>query len=121
MFRRLIAALLAFTVALAAITKPAYAFSLSSSFSSSFSSDSTSITDSFNNSTIADTTKHIAATVTKGFVETAGVAIGAGTACYLLDGIATLFFPPAAMAAAFCPAVGSAGAVIGGTKAVAGL
>jgi hypothetical protein len=54
-------------------------------------------------------------------VETAGVAIGAGTACYLLDGIATLFFPPAAMAAAFCPTVGSAGAVIGGTKAVAGL
>ncbi|MEH2041615.1 hypothetical protein [Nostoc sp.] len=63
-------------------------------------------------------TEKLANSVVNGFVTIGGFAVGGSLACYALDGIATMLFPPAAAAAAFCPAVG---AMSGGAKAFAAI
>lgn len=63
--------------------------------------------------------------VVDGAVKTVGVAVGGVLACYTIDGIATMFFPPAATLSAFCPSFGAASGgtsvVFEGAKAVTGV
>jgi hypothetical protein len=66
-------------------------------------------------------------TFTEGMVHGAGITIGtmigAAVICYGADAIATAVFPPAAILAAYCPAIGAAagggGTVVQGARAFA--
>jgi hypothetical protein len=46
--------------------------------------------------------------VVNGATETLGWAMGAVAVCYAVNGIASMGFPPAAVLAAYCPAIGAA-------------
>ncbi len=121
MFKTLIAVIVALAITITGFVKPAYA-DLSNLPFASATSLYVAVIDSESDNTasiryaIQDATKHFVDIVGKGFVETSAYALGAGAACYILDGVATLFFPPAAAAAAFCPLAGGTGAIFGGTK-----
>lgn len=126
MFRSLIAVIVALAIAVVGVVKPAYAYSSDSgvmpvnpSITINGNGNSVSFNDSFNRfvdeETIKSPSNALADGLVKGIAETTGVVIGGMLVCYALDGIATAFFPPAAAAAAFCPAIGTAG---GGAKAV---
>jgi hypothetical protein len=122
MIRGLIAVIVALAITITGFVKPAYAYSSDLVVLSVNPPHATTL-NSEDGSTasigyaIQDATEHLVTIVSKGFAETVAYAIGAGAACYILDGVATMFFPPAAAAAAFCPVVGGTGAVFGGTKA----
>ncbi len=66
----------------------------------------------------SDASQEFVNNVVNGAVTTAGFVIGGAVTCYVLDGIATAFFPPAAALAAFCPVVG--GGASAGVQALAG-
>jgi hypothetical protein len=124
MFQSLIAVIVALAIAITGFVKPACANSSDLPSFISVNSPYAIVVDSENDSAasiryaIQEATEHLVDTVSKGLVETAEYAVGGYAACYILDSIATLFFPPAAAVAAFCPVAGGAGAVFGETKAV---
>lgn len=126
MFRSLMAVIVALAIAIVGVVKPAYAYSsdsgvmpVNSSVVINGNDNSVSFYDSFDSfadeGTIKSPSDAFADGLVKGIAETTGVVIGGIVVCYALNGIATAFFPPAAAAAAFCPAIGTAG---GGAKAV---
>jgi hypothetical protein len=126
MFRSFIAVIVALAIAVVGVVKPAYAYSIDSNMglvnppiTINGNGNSVSFNDSFerfdDEGTIERPSDAFANGLMKGIAETTGVVIGGIVVCYALDGIATVFFPPAAAAAAFCPAIGTAG---GGAKAV---
>lgn len=130
MLRSLIALVVAFAIAITGIAKPAYADSNLSSYSSTDSAvvfntqgngNSITINDGFNEYGYGDMQPSTATPidpVLDAAVKTVEGVIGAAIACYAIDSIATLFFPPAGALSAFCPAIGTGNAVSKGVGAV---
>lgn len=134
MVRNLIALVLAFAISISGIVKPAYADSSNLSYVPANStvvvntqgdSNSVIIRGSFNGEsygTRQETSDSFVDGLINGAKTTLGVALGGAAVCYTIDGVATLFFPPAGALSAFCPAMGSAfgsgNAVNQGVKAV---
>ncbi len=117
MVRGLIALVIATILAVSGIAQPAYALS---GFNNSTAGSPINILG--NNNTVnvnpyplvngyndgPDTSNSLGSSIKRGFLTVGGYAIGGAAACYALDTVATMVFPPAAMAAAFCPALGVA-------------
>ncbi|MHC5746623.1 MAG: hypothetical protein ACYTXT_32975, partial [Nostoc sp.] len=108
------------------ITKPAYAFANDftalpqNSDITIHQEDSGTVKFNYVNSpaneeTTDDTSKVFVNNIVNGAVTTAKVTIAGGLLCFLIDGVATAFYPPAAQLGIFCPVVGAAS---GGAKAV---
>lgn len=118
MVRGLIALVIAFVITISGFAKPAYAGSINSNYlANSYAVvntpediNSIDIIDSFNSSDIYTThaPNSFIDGLINGALSTLGVAIGGAIVCYTLDGVATVFFPPAGALSAFCPAVGGA-------------
>lgn len=126
MFRSLIAVIVALAIAVVGVVKPAYAYSSDSGMELvnppiviNGNDNSVSFYDSFDHfadeEPIKEPSDAFVEGLVNGIVQTTGFMVGGTLVCYALDGIATAFFPPAAAAAAFCPAIGTAG---GGAQAV---
>jgi hypothetical protein len=130
MLRKLITLILSLTITIAGIMQPAYAAPGDSTKPTSFpitinnrgDNNLVYFHNSFNES--GDRTVDTASEtsddkffngVEKGLLTTAGVAVAATAACYIIDGVASAFFPPLAVLAAGCP---GAGAMAGGAKAL---
>jgi hypothetical protein len=77
--------------------------------------DSYSFNNSFNRyEKTDDFTEEFGSGIARGLGTGVGVAVGAAATCYILDGIATMFFPPAA---ALAPTCGYVGGLAGGATA----
>jgi hypothetical protein len=122
----LTAVIVALTIAVVGIVKPAYAYPsvsgimpVNSHLVINGNDNSVSFYDSFDRFAderiIESPSDKFVEGLINGITQTTGAVIGGIVVCYALDGIATAFFPPAAAAAAFCPAIGTAE---GGAKAV---
>ncbi|MDB9537944.1 hypothetical protein PN451_19260 [Dolichospermum planctonicum CS-1226] len=124
MFRSLIASIIAFAIAVTVVVNPAYAESTDTNYyvnNSGGNGDLVSIDESLNSvsdGASLDLANTFINGLWKGVVETAGVTIGGVIACYSIDGIATLVFPPAAALAAYCPAMPAIGGALGGGNTV---
>lgn len=128
MLRGLIALVLAFAIAITGMANPAYAYSDNSTAQAPIIVDNRGDNNSINinsgNGYGSDPLNNPSNSFVDGLINgaatTAGFAVGGAIVCYALDGVATMFFPPASAAAAFCPTVGAAvGGTTGGIFAVA--
>lgn len=111
MLRKLIAIILGLAVAITGFVTPAYAYSANSGivFDNHQENYSTGYDGyGYSGRTTEDWSEKFGNSIVDGVVTTTGVAIGGVVVCYTLDGIATMFFPPAAALAAFCPSAGAA-------------
>ncbi len=113
--RRLIALILAFVASIAGIAEPAYAYSNNSGIV--YDNHKEEYYNPLQNND-KDHQKNPANSFVDGAVNGVMYAAGAMAACYVLDGLATGIFPPAAALASFCPAIGGA---TGGARAITGL
>jgi hypothetical protein len=117
MIRSLIAFIAAFAIAFTGIMEPAYAYSNNSGTvldnHKEHYSNQYNYGDSYYGNGSEDPLGEHVDNVVNGAVKTVEFAAGAAIACYTLDGIATVFFPPAATLSAFCPALAG---MTGGAK-----
>lgn len=129
MLRGLIAVFIAFTITIAGIAKPAYAYSGALNMTSvspiEIQENGNSIyTGDFSKAQAYEEPKETSNSVIKALRDGALGMIGGILVCYTLDAAATTVFPPAAALAAYCPSLGAssggAKAVFEGAKAVAG-
>jgi hypothetical protein len=110
MLRNLVALMLTFVVGIMGIVQPAYAMTNPEIGNNVYVNNSFNLTQEHENLALS-----FIESVGKGATTTVGVAVGGLIACYAIDGVATVFFPPAAALSAFCPAIG---ATSGGTTAI---
>lgn len=119
MLRYVTAVFAALVIVLTGIAQPAYAYSQNSGIvfdnHQEHNSDDYyySSRDYYGSSQNAYSDRTLTDSFVDGAVEGVGGLVGAVTACYALDAVATTVFPPAAALAAFCPALGGAAAITG--------
>ncbi len=113
MFRSLIASIIAFAIAVTVVVNPAYAESADTNSYFNNYGVINNIYGNGNSVTIDNPSKKDSYSEKQdssnpfidGVINMAGSLIGGAIVCYSIDGIATVFFPPAAVLASFCPAM----------------
>lgn len=113
MLRKLVALVIVLALVLTGIMEPAYADSSYSGITFDNHKESNSIDyynygDIYYGDTDKDSSEQFIDSAIQGGITTLGTVVGGLVTCYTLDGIAAVFFPPAAALAAFCPTIGGA-------------